>query len=57
VEVNRRARGEEVDMISRTIQNVYAWVESVTFMGLPPKDPNDDDEENEEEEGQDEQEE
>jgi hypothetical protein len=44
-------------MISRTIQNVYAWVESVTFVGLLPKDPNDDDEENEEEEGEDEQEE
>ena len=43
-------------MISRTIQNVYAWVEAVTFVGLPPIDPNDDDEENEEE-GEDEQEE
>jgi len=37
-------------MISRTLQNALPWLESVTLMDLPPKDPNDDDEDEEDEE-------
>jgi hypothetical protein len=31
-------------MISRTLRNALPWLESITLMDLPPKDPNDDDE-------------
>jgi hypothetical protein len=41
-------------MNPRSFENVAAWFESVTLMGLPPKDPNDDHEEDEDDEETDE---
>ena len=44
-------------MISRTLQNSLPWLESITLMDLPPKDPNDDNGDEEDDEDEDDQEE